>query len=97
VVAAGGGWAAEPGNLAQVLDRALIVYLRSAPETAAARLAGAPDRPLLADGVLAGLRAQLAVRSGCYERAHAVVDTDGRSISEVAEAVAALARTKGGW
>lgn len=97
VVAAGGGWAAEPGNIEQVLDRTLIVYLRCAPETAAGRLAGATDRPLLAAGALPALRAQLGVRRGCYERAHAVIDTDGRGIADVAQAVAALARTTGGW
>jgi shikimate kinase len=97
VVAAGGGWAAEPGNLEDAHDRALIIWLRCAPETAAARLAGAVDRPLLAAGTLPALRAQLEVRRGFYERAHAAVDTDGRSIGEVAEAVAALARTSGGW
>jgi shikimate kinase len=97
VVAAGGGWAAEPGSLEGARDRALIIWLRCAPETAAARLVGAVDRPLLASGTLPALRAQLEARGGFYERAHAAVDTDGRTIGEVAEAVAALARTSGGW
>jgi shikimate kinase len=97
VVATGGGWAAEPGNLEPVLDTSLVIYLRCAPETAAARLAGVANRPLLAGDVVAALRGQLAARSGAYARAHATVDTDGRSIAQVAEAVAVLARTMGGW
>jgi shikimate kinase len=97
VVAAGGGWAAEPGNLEQALEATLVIYLRCAPETAAARLAGATNRPLLAGDVVGALRSQLGVRSAAYERAHATVDTDRRSVAEVTAAVAALARTTGGW
>jgi shikimate kinase len=97
VVAAGGGWAAQGGNLERVLDVALIVYLRCAPETAAARLGDARDRPLLAPDPLTALQAQLGARRASYERAHAVVDTDGRGVRDVAEAVAALARRSGGW
>ena len=97
VVAAGGGWAAEPGNLEQALETALVIYLRCAPEIAAARLAGVTNRPLLAGDVVAALRGQLGVRGAAYERAHATVDTDRRSVAEVTEAVAVLARTTGGW
>lgn len=97
LVATGGGWAAEPGNLERALDVALVIYLRCPPETAAARLADVTDRPLLAGNTLAALRSQLAARAAFYERAHAAVDTDGRGIDEVAQAVAALARTTGGW
>jgi shikimate kinase len=97
VVAAGGGWAAQPGNLEGVLDVALIVYLRCAPETAAARLGEARDRPLLVPDPATALRAQLRARQASYERAHAVVDTDERSPRDVAEAVVALARRSGGW
>lgn len=97
VVAAGGGWAAQRGNLERVLDAALIVYLRCAPETAAARLGEARDRPLLVPDPLTALRAQLRAREGSYERAHAVVDTDECGPRDVAEAVVALARRSGGW
>jgi shikimate kinase len=97
LVATGGGWAAEPGNLERTRGVALVVYLRCTPETAAARLGGSTDRPLLAGDALEALRAQFAVRAGFYQRADAAVDTDGRGIEEVAEAVAALARTNGGW
>jgi shikimate kinase len=97
VVAAGGGWAAEPGNLERVLDVTFVVYLRCTPEVAAARLAATTDRPLLAGNALEALRGQLAMRAAFYERAHAVVDTGDRGIEEVARAVAVLARTTGGW
>ncbi len=97
LVATGAGWAAAPGNIDRALDVALVIYLRCGPETAVARLAGSTDRPLLAGDPLAALRGQLAARAGFYERAHAAVDTDGRGIDEVAQAVAALARSTGGW
>jgi len=55
VIAAGGGWAAQPGNLEAATGRALTVYLQVTPEGAAARVAPAADRrPLLAGADLTG-------------------------------------------
>ena len=97
VVAAGGGWAAQPGSLERASKVALVVYLRCRPETAADRLGDARERPLLASDPLGALRVQLAGRKAYYERADAVVDTDERSPGEVAAELAALARSSGGW
>jgi len=97
VIAAGGGWAAQGGNLDRVAEVAFVVYLRCSPDTAATRLCGATDRPLLVQDPLTSLQAQLAVRRTHYERAHAVVETDELTAAEVATRVAALARSSGGW
>jgi len=97
VLAAGAGWAAQPGNLEQVAERALVVHLACTPETAAGRLAGTQDRPLLAGDMVGRLRRLQADRGPCYARADATIDTDARTVQEVADAVVLLARSVGGW
>ena len=97
VIAAGGGWAAQPGNLERARDRAITVHLACAPETAARRLAGTRDRPLLTDDMDAQLRLLAAARAEFYARADATVATDPLPPEEVARAVVALARSVGGW
>lgn len=97
VVAAGGGWAAQPGNLERVAARAVIVHLACLPETAAGRLAGTEDRPLLAGDMIGQLHRLQAERAPFYARADATVDTEARTVQEVADAVVVLARSVGGW
>lgn len=97
VIAAGGGWAAQPGNLERSHERAVTVYLRCAPETAALRLAGTEDRPLLAGDLIGRLRLLAAARAPFYERADTTVATDDRTVEEVAHDVVTLARSVGGW
>lgn len=97
VVAAGGGWAAQPGHLERARGRALTVFLACTPETAAARLHGTVDRPLLVQDALGTLRRLAAERAAFYGRAERAVATDHRTIDEVADAVVALARSAGGW
>jgi shikimate kinase len=69
-----------------------VVYLRARPESLAARVGSAQERPLLrgldADGRLARLRELLQKRERDYERGALVVDTDGLDVIAVAEAVA---------
>lgn len=97
VIAPGGGWAAQEGALAAARRRALIVHLRVSPETAARRLGDAADRPLLAGRPRERLASLAATRAPWYEQAEAAADTEGRTAPEVAAAVAALARSLGGW
>lgn len=98
VVAPGGGWAAQPGNLEEVAERAFTVYLDTTPETAAARAAPEATRPLL-EGAdpRRRMRELLTAREVFYVRAEARVVTDGRSPSEIAKDLAALARFSAGW
>lgn len=92
VIAAGGGWATEPGNLAAVEGRALLVYLRVSPAAAARRLGPVHGRPLLESDVLAGLQRLQAERASVYERATVTVDTDDLDPEEVATLVAGHAK-----
>ena len=98
VIAAGGGWAAQPGNLESVEKRALTVYLRVAPEVAASRAATTPDtRPLLGGGeVRQQMIELLRARQVFYQRSEAAVDA-GQPPASVAQEVANLARSLGGW
>jgi shikimate kinase len=96
VVAPGGGWAAEPGNLDGVRGRAFVIHLAIAPKTAAARLGVAGDRPLLTGDPAARLERLAAARAPAYALADARVDAD-RAPAEVAGEVVRLARAAGGW
>jgi shikimate kinase len=96
VIASGGGWAAQPGNLAAVAGRALTIYLSLSPERAAERLGPALDRPLLVGGVLPRLRELLSAREGFYRQADLEIDAQA-SPEAVAAAVCTGARQYGGW
>lgn len=97
VIAPGGGWAIQPGVLAQARAAALIVYLRTKPDTATGRV-GTGNRPTLMGGdPLDLMRDLLRDREVAYREADATVDTDGRSAADVAAEVVRLARAQAGW
>jgi shikimate kinase len=100
VIAAGGGWAAQPGNLALARQKAVAIYLEIDPEEVARRieLAGRiSERPLLGGRELSGaLRDLLAAREPWYRLCEARVDASARP-QQVALAVVNLARSVGGW
>jgi shikimate kinase len=96
VVAPGGGWAAQPGNLDDASSHALVVYLELGPALAAVRLGDNAGRPLLAGDPGGRLAALLQEREPWYRRAGPVVDAS-QSPDEVAEQVAELARREAGW
>lgn len=79
VVATGGGWMARR-DVERAWSDAVRVWLRVSPATAAARLAGTGDRPLLAgadpEATLADL---LEERRGAYAEAEVAVETERRS------------------
>ena len=85
VIATGGGAAAFGDNLVRMRDAGLVVALGVDLDEVARRAAGGPPRPLLASTA-----SLAAARAPIYRRAHAVVDTTGRSIDEVVTAVAAV-------
>jgi len=86
VLAAGGGWAATPGRLRSLPEGTLSVWLKVGPDEAvrrAAPLAGA--RPLLAGADPVGAaRKLLSAREPFYAEADLEVDTEDRSIKDVA-------------
>ncbi len=98
VVTPGGGWAVQPGNLAEVSDRAVVIHLAVDPVVAARRLAGdAIARPLLAGDPTGRLTALAAERAVWYGKAHAVVEVSELNPDATAEAVVQLARARAGW
>jgi shikimate kinase len=98
VIAPGGGWAAQPGALATVQGRALLVYLKTRPSTATARAVPPGNRPtLMGEDPELRMRELLREREPFYVQADAQVETDGRRPADVAAAVVRLARERGQW
>ncbi len=98
IIAPGGGWAAQVGNLDEVRGRAMVVYLRTGPREAAGRLPRDGARPLLdAADPAKRLTELLAERERFYAAADHTLDTDGKSVSQVARELVLLARSHGGW
>lgn len=93
VLAPGGGWIADPANVALLRPPACIVYLRVTPETALRRMGEQrATRPLLQHpDPIANLRALLARRAAAYEAADHVVDAEVVDIQRLVEIVAKLA------
>lgn len=93
VVAPGGGWMMDPGNVELVKPAAVIVWLQVSPHSAAARMGPrARLRPLLANGdPVEKLTQLLRRRSARYAAADAVIDTEVLDWQGVVDAVVALA------
>lgn len=101
VIALGGGTPTAPGAaamLARARDagEAWIAYLRATPPTLRERLgrASVADRPTLTGrGTIEEVEAVFAARDGAYRAlADVVIETDGRSIEDVAMSVVRAAR-----
>jgi shikimate kinase len=98
VIAPGGGWAAQPEAISAAKPHALVVYLRTRPETAAQRAAPEGTRPLLIGGnPVERMRHLQRDREAFYTDAHAVVDTEHKAASQVASEVIRLAQSSAGW
>ena len=85
VIATGGGAATFGDNLARMRAAGLVVALNVDLDEAARRARGGPPRPLLASAATLA-----AKRAPVYRRAHAVVETTGKTIDEVVTAVRAV-------
>ncbi len=91
VVATGGGAACREENLHEMLSRAQVVALSASPAEVLARTGGGSGRPLLdeeADPLGAAGRL-LSEREPFYARAHARIDTVGKTPQAVADDVIA--------
>jgi shikimate kinase len=98
VIAPGGGWAAQAGAVDDAKVHALVVYLRTRPESAAERAAPEGTRPLLiGEDPVVRMRQLQKEREPFYRNAHAQVDTDRKSPSQVAGEVVRLAQSSAGW
>lgn len=96
VIACGGGAVLDPHNRSVLRAAGIVVWLRADVATLVARVGDGSGRPLLTSstGDPHATLARLAeTRQAAYEAAaHVAVDTDGRSVEDVAVAVLAAAR-----
>ena len=88
VIATGGGLPADDANLASLKTHALVVCLWASPEKIWERVRGQSHRPLLNDpDPLAKIRRLLEVREPYYRQADVLVNTEMRSVRDVAQQV----------
>jgi shikimate kinase len=88
VISSGGGLAANEANLASLKSHALVVCLWASPERIWERVRGQTHRPLLNEpDPLARIRSLLAVREPWYRKADILLNTELRSVREVAQQV----------
>ena len=101
VIACGGGVLGREESRERLRRGACVIWLRVAPKTAVERLGslGRDARPLLDGGTaLERLQGLESARREAYRvAADVVVDTEGRSPAEVAEAAAAAWRERSAW
>ncbi len=90
VLATGGGWAAQPGNLESIRGRARSVWLRVDLERALERIRDqGTARPLLeGDGMAEKARRLLEERIPYYALSDYIVDTDGITPDDIARKIA---------
>jgi shikimate kinase len=98
VIVPGGGWAAQPGQVAAAKPNCLIIYLKCTPGTAARRSDDGEVRPLVtgADPV-EKTRGLLQAREPFYKLADYEVSADVKGAAAVAQEVIRLAKLHGGW
>lgn len=88
VFSTGGGLAANEENLASLKTHALVVCLWASPEVIWERVRSQSHRPLLHDpDPLGKIRHLLATREPFYKQADVLVNTEMRSVKEVAQHV----------
>jgi shikimate kinase len=94
VLATGGGAVISPKNRALMRDRGLVINLKVTLDQVLTRLHGCSDRPLLAgDDAAERAAALMKEREQFYADADIRIDTDGKSVEDVATEI--LCRLKG--
>ena len=85
VISTGGGLPAQDGSLASLKTHSLVVCLWASPEKIYSRVKMQTHRPLLNDpDPLAKIRSLLAAREPYYKQADVLLNTEFRSMREVA-------------
>jgi shikimate kinase len=88
VIATGGGLPTNPKNLAGLKKHALVVCLWASPEKIWERVKNQSHRPLLHDAnPQAKIREMLAAREPFYKQADVLLNTELRSVREVAQQI----------
>lgn len=97
VIAPGGGWVADPANIALLKPPARLVYLKVRPSVALARLGKVRGtRPLLSrPDPLAEISRLLEERRAAYESADMTVDTELYDLQGVIAKIGELASADG--
>lgn len=84
VIACGGGLVVQPGMLAALKARGVVVCLHASLETILARTARHRNRPLLAvEDPEARIRTLYAAREPIYKQSGTVILTDSRGLQEI--------------
>jgi shikimate kinase len=97
VIAPGGGWAAQPGALAQARPVAMLVYLKTMAITAAKRAVGSGTRPLIAgEDPTEQMRQLLQAREPFYSQAEVELKADVKPATQLAEELERLVRGESG-
>ena len=88
VISTGGGLGADEANLASLKQHALVVCLCATPESIWQRVKSQTHRPLLQEpDPLGRIRALLAERTPIYRQADVLMNTEMRSVRDVAQQV----------
>ncbi len=93
VVACGGGLVVQPGMLALLQSKGIVVCLHASIETILRRTSGNRTRPLIdVEDPEKRLRELYAAREAIYRRSGTVVLTDGRPLAEIVQHVLRIHR-----
>ena len=88
VISTGGGLPVNPENLISLKKHALVVCLWASPEKSWERLRNQSNRPLLkGTDPLGKIRSLLEMREKFYKQADVLLNTEWRSVREVAQQV----------
>jgi shikimate kinase len=85
VISTGGGLPLDPENLGSLRTHSLLICLWASAEKIWERVRGQTHRPLLQEAdPLVKIRTLLEIRGPCYRQADVLVNTEMRSVREVA-------------
>ena len=89
VIATGGGFVLNPIHLDELKCHALVICLWASPETIYERVRNQSHRPLLQEkDPLGTIRSLMAQRESAYRKADVLINTEQRSIRELAQQIA---------
>lgn len=98
VLAPGGGWAAQPGQLESARSNSFVIYIKVMAMTASKRATTENTRPILAgEDPAEQMRVLLKERDVIYSTADAEIKNDMKTAEAAADEIVALARQKAGW
>lgn len=91
VIALGGGAFERPENRKIIQENSRVIYLKASPETLFERIANCKNRPMLKDGFgVKEVEEILKRREPNYNLADYVVETDGKTPSEIVREILGL-------